>query len=30
MSLAASDGPLRFEFSGRCGYASRFDYLRPN
>jgi hypothetical protein len=28
--LAASDGPLRFEFSGRCGYASRFDYSGPN
>jgi hypothetical protein len=22
----ADDDPLRFEFHGNCGYASRFDY----
>ena len=24
--LRVDDGPLRFEFSGNCGYAARFDY----
>jgi hypothetical protein len=24
--LRVDDGPLRFEFHGNCGYASRFDY----
>jgi hypothetical protein len=24
--LQVDDGPLRFEFSGNCGYAARFDY----
>jgi hypothetical protein len=24
--LTVRDGPLSFEFSGRCGYSSRFDY----
>jgi hypothetical protein len=24
--LRVDDGPLRFEFHGTCGYASRFDY----
>jgi hypothetical protein len=24
--LRVDDGPLRFEFYGNCGYASRFDY----
>jgi hypothetical protein len=24
--LSVEDGPLRFEFRGGCGYASRFDY----
>ncbi len=24
--LAVNDGPLRFEYRGNCGYASRFDY----
>ena len=24
--LRVDDGPLRFEFSANCGYASRFDY----
>ena len=24
--LRVADGPLRFEFHGNCGYASRFDY----
>jgi hypothetical protein len=28
--LVARDGPLDFEFSGRCGYASRFDYSGPS
>jgi len=28
--LVAHDGPLRFEFSGRCGYTSRFDYAGPS
>ena len=27
--LVAHDGPLDFEFSGRCGYSSRFDYSGP-
>ncbi len=27
--LEASDGPLAFEFSGRCAYASTFDYRGP-
>jgi hypothetical protein len=25
-SLSVDDGGLRFEFSGNCGYAARFDY----
>ena len=25
--LRVDDGPLRFEFHGNCGYASRFDYV---
>ena len=25
-TLKVEDGPLRFEFSGRCGFASNFDY----
>jgi hypothetical protein len=24
--LRVDDGPLRFEFHGKCGYAARFDY----
>jgi hypothetical protein len=24
--LHVNDGPLRFEFSGNCGYSARFDY----
>jgi hypothetical protein len=24
--LSVDDGPLRFEFSGNCGYSARFDY----
>ncbi len=24
--LRVDDGPLRFEFSGNCGYSARFDY----
>ena len=24
--LHVDDGPLRFEFSGNCGYSARFDY----
>jgi hypothetical protein len=24
--LRVDDGPLRFEFTGNCGYAARFDY----
>jgi hypothetical protein len=24
--LQVNDGPLRFEFSGNCGYSARFDY----
>jgi hypothetical protein len=24
--LCVEDGPLRFEFSGSCGYSARFDY----
>lgn len=27
--LTAGDSPFSFEFSGRCGYASRFDYSGP-
>jgi len=27
--LEASDGPLAFEFSGRCAYTSTFDYHGP-
>jgi hypothetical protein len=26
--LRVEDGPLRFELSGNCGYAARFDYRR--
>lgn len=28
--LVAHDGDLSFEFSGRCGYSSRFDYSGPD
>ena len=24
--LSVEDGPLGFEFSGRCGYEANFDY----
>ena len=24
--LRVDDGPLRFEFTGNCGYSARFDY----
>jgi hypothetical protein len=24
--MRVSDGPLRFEFRGNCGYSARFDY----
>jgi hypothetical protein len=27
--LEVNDGPLRFEYSGRCAYASTFDYFGP-
>jgi hypothetical protein len=28
--LRAADGPLDFEFSGRCGYSCRFEYAGPD
>jgi hypothetical protein len=28
--LVVHDCDLQFEFSGRCGYASRFDYAGPS